>query len=175
MARSSWLGGRISRAMFTHDIHPNARVFQCFFPHHTATCCTSLLTGQLFHLWLDCHGHLSDLSISCTLHIILQFLKIKSKINTSRRLLLLHPFNGLFSRTTWVGWHQKGKPFWILLEQEMMGWQWHQLENMQIICTSLQTDNYVSTSPLCFTRMPFLPPNQQRQSTEGICQEDCIK
>jgi len=25
-----------------------------------------------------------------------------------------------FSRTTWVSRHQKGKPFWILLEQEMM-------------------------------------------------------
>jgi len=25
------------------------------------------------------------------------------------RLLLLHPFNGLFSRTTWVSRHQKGK------------------------------------------------------------------
>jgi len=37
------------------------------------------------------------------------------------RLLLLHPFNGLFSRTTWVSQHQNGKPFWILLEQEMMG------------------------------------------------------
>ena len=37
-------------------------------------------------------------------------------------LLLLHPFNGLFSRTTWVSWHQKGKSFWILLVQEMMGW-----------------------------------------------------
>ena len=28
-------------------------------------------------------------------------------------LVLLHPFNGLFSRTTC---HQKRKPFWILLE-----------------------------------------------------------
>ena len=36
-------------------------------------------------------------------------------------VLLLNPFNGLFSRTTWVSWHQKSKPFWILLEQEMMG------------------------------------------------------
>ena len=42
-------------------------------------------------------------------------------------LLLLHPFNGLFSGTTWVSQHKKGKPFWILLEQEMMGWQWHQM------------------------------------------------
>ena len=78
-------------------------------------------------------------------------------------------FNGLFSRTAWVGRYQKDKPFWILLKQEMMGWQWHQLNRMQIICTSLLTDSYASTSSLhIFTgRMPFLPPNQQRQSTEG--------
>jgi len=63
-------------------------------------------------------------------------------------LLLLHPFNGLFPRTTWVSQHQKGKPFWILLKQEMMGWRWHQLDHMQIICTSLQTDNHASTSVL---------------------------
>jgi len=75
----------------------------------------------------------------------------------------LHPFNGLNQ-------HQKGKPFLILLEQEMMGWQWHQLDHMQIIGTLIQTDNHASTSPLSFFkgRMPFLPPNQQRQSTEGI-------
>jgi len=29
-----------------------------------------------------------------------------------------------------------------------MGWQWHQLDYMQIICTSLQTDNHASTSPV---------------------------
>jgi len=29
-----------------------------------------------------------------------------------------------------------------------MGCQWHQLNHMQIICTSLQTDNNASTSPL---------------------------
>jgi len=58
--------------------------------------------------------------------------------------------NGLFSRTAWVSWHQKGKPFWILLEQDMMGWQWHQLDHMQIICTSLHTDNHANTSPLSF-------------------------
>jgi len=37
------------------------------------------------------------------------------------------------------------------------------------VCTLLQTDNHASTSPLIFTgRMPFLPPNQLRQSTEGM-------
>ena len=39
------------------------------------------------------------------------------------------------------------------------------------VCISLQTDNHASTPPLKFFtgRMPFLPPNQQRQSTEGNC------
>jgi len=37
-----------------------------------------------------------------------------------------------FSRTTYESRHQKGKPFWILIKQEMMGWQWHQLDHMQI-------------------------------------------
>jgi len=38
------------------------------------------------------------------------------------------------------------------------------------VCTSLQTDNHASTPLLSFFtgRMPFLPPNQQRQSTEGV-------
>jgi len=44
------------------------------------------------------------------------------------------------------------------------------------ICTSLQTDNHASTSLLGFFtgRMPFLPPNQQRQSTEGTKQQTAI-
>ena len=38
-----------------------------------------------------------------------------------------------------------------------MGWQWHQLDHMQTICTLLHTDNHASTSPLSFTgRMLFL-------------------
>ena len=172
-------------------------------------------------------------------------------------LLLLNPFNDLFSRTTRASWHLKGKPFWILtsyiangaklssrtilelgatsgvfsyfwckiwghihslihsfiyllntikrhctkqtwhdilaisykgdkisclshlvleiwhgtdrqttwLKQKVLtllvcepnkarddGWQWHQLDHMQIICTSLQKDNHSSTSPLRFYR-----------------------
>ena len=77
------------------------------------------------------------------------------------------------SSTTWVNWHQKGKPFWILVKQEMMGWQWHQLDHKQIICTSFQTDKHESISSVSFTgRIPFLPPNQQHQSTEGTSDID---
>jgi len=61
---------------------------------------------------------------------------------------------------TWVSQHKKIKPFWILLEQEMMGWQWHQLDHMQITCTSRQTDNYSSTSPLSFYRPNVFPAIQ---------------
>jgi len=77
---------------------------------------------------------------------------------------LLYPFYSLFCRTIWVSWHQKGKPFWILLEQEMMGWQGHQLDRMQIICTLLQTDNHASTSPLRFCRPDALPAAQPTAS-----------
>jgi len=36
------------------------------------------------------------------------------------------------------------------LKQEMMGWQWHQLDHMQSICTSLQKNNHASTSSVNF-------------------------
>jgi len=56
------------------------------------------------------------------------------------------------------------------MKQEMMGWQWHQLDHMQIICTLLQTDNHASTSSLSFftSRMLFPMPSQQCQSTEDL-------
>ena len=94
---------------------------------------------------------------SCTtVHILCN---VQNNTHTHRCLTAFFPI--------WVGRYQKDKPFWIFLKQEMMGWQWHQLNHMQIFCTSLQTDNHTSTSSLhIFTgRMPFLPPNQLRQST----------
>jgi len=67
-----------------------------------------------------------------------------------------------------VSRYQKGKTDLDFTEARDSEWQWNQLDHMQV-CTSLQTDNYTSTPQLCFFtgRMPFLPPNQQRQSTEG--------
>jgi len=84
------------------------------------------------------------------------------------QLLLLHPFNRLFSRTSWESRHQKSKPFCILLEQEMMGWQCHQLDHMQIICTSLQTDNHARTSPLSFYTSDALPAAKPTASKHGM-------
>ena len=77
------------------------------------------------------------------------------------------PFNDLFSGTTWVSRYQKGKTNLDFTGARDSEWQWHQLGHMQV-CTSLRSDNHASSPPLFFTgRMPFLPPNQQRQSTEG--------
>jgi len=67
-----------------------------------------------------------------------------------------------------VSRYQKGKTNLDFTEARDSEWQWHQLVHMQV-CTLLHTDNHASTPPLSFFtgRMPFLPPNQQRQSTEG--------
>jgi len=64
---------------------------------------------------------------------------------------------------------RKVKPIWILIKQETLGWQWPQLDHMQIIFTTLQTDNHTRTSSLNFFtgRMLFLMPNQQYRGTEG--------
>jgi len=79
-----------------------------------------------------------------------------------------HPFNGPFSGTTQVSRYQKGRTNLDFTEARDCEWQWHQLGQMQV-CTLLQTDNHTSIPPLSFFtgRMPFLSPNQQRQSTEG--------
>jgi len=50
----------------------------------------------------------------------------------------------------------------------------HQLDHMQIICTSLQTDNHASTSPLSFCRPDAIPATQPTVSnhwrhTEQLC------
>jgi len=48
-----------------------------------------------------------------------------------------------------VSWYQKAKTNLDFTEARDSEWQWHQLGCMQV-CTSLQTDNHVSTPPLRF-------------------------
>jgi len=78
----------------------------------------------------------------------------------------LHPFNGLLSRTTRVSGHRE--PFWILIKQEMVRWQWHPLNHMQVICTSFQTDNHASTSQLSFLQVcPFCHPTNSLKALKA--------
>jgi len=69
--------------------------------------------------------------------------------------------------TTWVSRYQKGKTsldFTEARDDGVWGWQWHQLDHMQTICTSLQTDNDTSTSSVNFYRPDALPAAQQTMS-----------
>jgi len=112
--------------------------------------------------------HLPGVHLSAHLSVCLFVLAWLTAPNTTAHAHA-HPFNGPLSGTTWVGWYQKGKTNLDFTEARDSGWQWHQLGHMHV-CTALQTDNHASTSLLSFFtgRMPFLPPNQQRQSTEGM-------
>ena len=66
-------------------------------------------------------------------------------------LLLLHLFSSLFSSISWVSLYQKGKTSLDLnkaRDDQVLRWQWHQLDHMQTLCTSLQADNHTNTSLL---------------------------
>ena len=102
-----------------------------------------------------------------TAPLSVQFIFVRKIFHTHTHTRLTAFFPG----TTRVGRYQKGKPIWVSLQQETVsgsGISWA----MQV-CTSLQTDNHASTPPLSFftSRMPFLPPKQQRQSTEGTARK----
>ena len=74
-----------------------------------------------------------------------------------------HTFNGPFSPTTQVGRYQKGKTNLDFTEARDSEWHWNQLGHMQV-CTSLQTDNHASTSPLSFYRPDALSATQPTAS-----------
>jgi len=83
-----------------------------------------------------------------------------------------HTFNGLFSTIIWVSRHQKGSTnldFNEAIDGVAVSCSLLSLDHMQIICTSLQTDNHASISSLNFFtgQTLFLTFNQQCQSTEG--------
>ena len=92
--------------------------------------------------------------LSCTFNIfVLMFCCIFQSAVLISILSLMHththPFNGPLSGTTRVSRYQKGKTSLDFTGARDSEWQWHQLGHMQV-CTSLQTDNHASTSPLSF-------------------------
>ena len=132
-------------------------------PHHT----TPPLTTQPTHF-----RHTSDVNntISAVANIY-SFISPSYMVHTHT-----HPFNGPLSRTTWVSRYQKGKTNLDFNEARDSEWQWHQLGHMQVCSVQCAPCSRQITTPTAhhsvFTgRMPFLPPSQQRQSTEGKSQK----
>ena len=84
-----------------------------------------------------------------------------------RSTLFTLPFNGPFPRLArWAG-TRKVKPIWILLEQETVNGSGISLAICKSASRSRQITMPVPHHSFFTGRMPFLPPNQQRQSTEG--------
>jgi len=71
------------------------------------------------------------------------------------------------SGTTRVSQYQKGKTSLDFTEARDSEWQWHQLGTCKSAPRSRQIPCQHLTNQFFKGRMPFLPPNQQRQSTEG--------
>ena len=85
-----------------------------------------------------------------------------------------HPFNGPFSRTTRVSRYQKGK--------NQSGFYWSKRQWVAVasaghmqVCTSLQTDNHVSTSPLGFFYEPDALPVAQPTASKHWRQKGAKK
>ena len=91
---------------------------------------------------------------------------------TSRQITMPAPNRSVFYRPDALPadqsaaskhWRQKGNTSLDLNEGNRWrgsGMLWHQLDHMQTICTSFQTDNHTNTSSLSFYRLDALPVAQ---------------
>ena len=115
-------------------------------------CCFSTVNEQFLH------GTSVHYSLLSAIGIVVCWWYCVFKVGHILIVVLTHthPFKG--PGTTRVSQYQKGKTNLDFTEARDSEWQWHQPGHMQ-----------VCTPPLSFFtgRMPFLLPNQQRQSTEG--------
>jgi len=112
----------------------------------------------------------------CSLKAMLQITqKSSQQPHKHTDITVLRP-SWILSGTTWVSWHQKCKtrkvkPVWIYRSKR----QWVAVASVGPYANlHLDPDMQPCQHPTTqfFTgRMPFLPPNQQRQSTEGSSTE----
>jgi len=79
-----------------------------------------------------------------------------------------HPFYGPLSGTTRVSRCQKGKTNLDFSEARDSEWQWHQLGHASLHLAADRQQRQYPTAQFFTGQMPFLSPNQQRQSTEGM-------
>ena len=124
--------------------------------------------GLRYHDTLHCGFHKASVSRNYPRWLGRGFLTSQMPLFVpSQQYCTTQPFNGRLSGTTRVSRYQKGKPIWILLKQETVsgnGISW-------AVCKSAPRSGQTTMPALhhlvITDRMPFLPPNQQRQSTEG--------
>ena len=139
---------------------------QLFYKHHKAWLMYDIVNWQFICAWWYkmVTSYTADKTpqiILAKIHLFLWSILHPFNIHTYTRLTALFP--GL---PRWAG-TRKVKPIWISLKQETVsgsGISW-------AICKSAPHSRQMTTTAphhSVFTgRMPFLPPNQQRQSIEG--------
>ena len=93
---------------------------------------------KLRFLYTTCHkiGHFENVLPSQSLGLALKLNLVQQKQSFIHNIKIQHPFNGPLSGTTRVSRYQKGKTNLDFTEAKDGGWQWHQLDHMQV-CTSL--------------------------------------
>jgi len=100
------------------------------------------VTTRPTRCWIQLNPAISKTSL-CRIHCA------HALVPLYRSVTYTPPFNGPFSGTTRVSRYQKGETNLDFTEARDSERQWHQLGHTQV-CTSLQTDNHASTSPLSF-------------------------
>ena len=152
----------------THFTRHNRKEFRTKNSATSGRPCNALCQSKSckkVHLSLRAGGHLEPLQIHGSLDpyffipnsmsivlshsILAQFIVVTDRQTGRHTQTHTHSFNGPFSGTTQVSRYQKGKTNLDFTEARDSECQRHQLEHMQV-CTSLQTDNHASTSPLSF-------------------------
>jgi len=124
----------------------------CLHLQSCRTCC-------FFQLW-----HQTQLVTTAFNYIKMASRSWKAEANTHTHTRLTALFPGL---PGWAG-TRKVKPIWIWLKQETVSGSGISWAISKSASRSIQITTPVPHHSTFFTgRMPFLPPNQQRQSTEG--------
>jgi len=120
------------------------------------------ITGSMSKtVQVDAHFLLKSNSKSYALYLNLSNSYLSINVTRINHAVCIHTHTHTHTGT------RKAKTNLDFTEARDSEWQWHLLGHMQV-CTSLQTDTTPAPHRSFFTgRMPFLPPNQQRQSTEG--------
>jgi len=126
-------------------------------PHNKAF----LLAGD--HVWILLSHYVKHSLQQLT--NTMSILHKKQSLNKSFLTILLLYYTHLTASfpETWVSRYQKGITSLDLnkvRDNGVLGWQWHQLDHMQTVCTSLQTDNHTNTSSLNFYMPHALPDTQ---------------
>ena len=82
----------------------------------------------------------------------------ETKYVTNNTTLYYTRLTAYFPGQLGKGSTRKVKPVWIEARDDgVLGWQWYQLDLMQTICPSFQTDNHTKRSSLNFYRPDALP------------------